>query len=65
MLTLAVLLQRSTARDWRLTQLARSYVWYGRNETEKGKDTGREKEKNERDTEWKEGAEETGRRSSC
>lgn len=44
MLTLAVLLQTSTARGYRLTQLAKSYVWYGRNEPEKGKETERERE---------------------
>lgn len=47
MLTLAVLLQRTTARIWKLTQLARSYVWYGRNERRRGR---RQKG---RDREWR------------
>lgn len=59
MLTLAALLQRRTARGWRLTQLAKSYVWYGRNEIEKGKEQ-REKERRYR----VEGSS-RGRSSSC
>lgn len=45
----------------RLTQLARSYVWYGRNETNKAKETERERES---DTEYTE-QEETQRQSAA
>lgn len=69
MLTTAVLSQRSTTRGWRLTQLARSYVWYGRNEPEKGEGDRerkgeREGGKREREREWKEGRRSRGDREA-
>lgn len=51
----------------RLTQLARSYVWYGKNETNKAKETERERESDTEYTEQDgaEGGDTEAKRSSC